>query len=265
MPWASSSMSRLSPSHPGKDRCALPGSRDGPPSTTPVPGSPLTVASGTVARILPTRSSRSPARVAARRAEPAGRQLDRGGQAHHGGGVQGAGPHVALLAATVQDRRERDLPPEQQHARPDGAAQLVPGEAERIDSGRAEVHRQHADGLHGVGVHRDAEVVGDGGELTDRVDRADLVVGPHDRDQRDPLGFVGESGAQRLGTDAAELVDLEQLHLGALVLAEPLRRVEHGVVLDRRDEHPHAAVGRRRGATSRGPSPPCCRSRCHRW
>ena len=46
MPWASSSMSRLSPSHPGKDRCALPGSRDGPPSTTPVPGSPFRVRVG---------------------------------------------------------------------------------------------------------------------------------------------------------------------------------------------------------------------------
>ena len=67
MPCASSSISRLSPSQPGKDRCALPGSRDGPPSIVPVPGSPLSRASGTVASTLPTRSSRSPASIAARR------------------------------------------------------------------------------------------------------------------------------------------------------------------------------------------------------
>src|SRR5690606_1583733 len=66
MPWASSSMSRLSPSQPGNDRWALPGSRDGPPSMTPVPGSPLSVASGTAALIFATRSSRRAASAGAR-------------------------------------------------------------------------------------------------------------------------------------------------------------------------------------------------------
>ena len=64
---ASSSMSSESPSQPGKLRWALPGRREGPPSMTSVPWSPFSVASGTLARTLPTRSSRSPAISSARR------------------------------------------------------------------------------------------------------------------------------------------------------------------------------------------------------
>ena len=55
MPWASSSISRASPSQPGKEKCALPGSRRGPG------GAPFSTASGTAARTCAIRSSRSAA------------------------------------------------------------------------------------------------------------------------------------------------------------------------------------------------------------
>ena len=44
IPFASSSMSRASPSQPGKEKCALPGSLPDPD------GGPLSTASGTAAR-----------------------------------------------------------------------------------------------------------------------------------------------------------------------------------------------------------------------
>ena len=50
-----------------------------------------------------------------------------------------------------------------------------------------------------------------------------------------------------------EPIDRQQLDLGALLLAQPLCRIEHRVVLDRGDEHPPAPIVLGRGATSRGP------------
>ncbi len=66
MPLASSSMSRASPSAPGKDRCALPGSRPGPPATTASSGGPLSCTSGTRSTTPATSRSRSAATRAAR-------------------------------------------------------------------------------------------------------------------------------------------------------------------------------------------------------
>ena len=64
-----------------------------------------------------------------------------------------------------------------------------------------------ADGLHGVGVHRDAVLVGDRGELGDRLDGADLVVGPHHADQRDVVRVALERRAHASGVDPADGVD----------------------------------------------------------
>ena len=58
---ASSSSSSASPSQPGKEKCALPGSRSGPG------GGPLSIASGTACSTWRIRSSRSAAiRLASR-------------------------------------------------------------------------------------------------------------------------------------------------------------------------------------------------------
>ena len=66
-------------------------------------------------------------------------------------------------------------------------------------------------------------------------------------------GSCGERGGQGLGLDPAVAVDGQHLDLRALVLGEPPRGVEDGVVLDRGDEHAAAAVVGGRGAPSRGP------------
>src|SRR5919112_1430544 len=65
-PRASSSMSSASPSAPGKDRWAFPGSPPGPPATTSSSGAPLSWASGTWAITPATSRSRSTDSRAAR-------------------------------------------------------------------------------------------------------------------------------------------------------------------------------------------------------
>ncbi len=111
-------------------------------------------------------------------------------------------------------------------------ADLVAGEGERVDAGRGEVDRHRPDRLHGVGVHRDAVLGGERDDLVDRLQGADLVVGPHHRDQRDRARVALDRRAQRVDVEPGLLVDRQQLDLGALGLAEPVQRVEDGVVLD---------------------------------
>eukprot|EP01032_Pedospumella_encystans_P028682 gene28682-32396_t len=122
-----------------------------------------------------------------------------------------------------------------------GAADLVPGQCQRVDPGGREVDRDGADGLHAVGVDGDAGRGGERDDLVDGLERADLVVGPHDRDQGDRRGVALDARAQRLEVEAAVAVDGQQLDLGALVLAEPEDGVEDRVVLHRGGEHAGAA------------------------
>ncbi len=78
---------------------------------------------------------------------------------------------------------------------------------------------------------------GDRDDLVDRLQRADLVVGPHHRDERDRRGVPLDGLAERGDDQPALVVDRQQLELGALCVAEPVERVEHGVVLDRAGQH----------------------------
>ena len=99
IPRASSSISRLSPAQPGNVKCALPGSRDGPPSTSDWPGSPLSIASGTISATSATSSSRSSATRAASaaRASTAARTA--------------AASATMAGTSSVPDRTSRSCPP----------------------------------------------------------------------------------------------------------------------------------------------------------
>lgn len=119
------------------------------------------------------------------------------------------------------------------------------GHGHRVQTARREVDRDLTDGLDRVGVHRDAVRTRELDDLLDGLQRPDLVVGPHDGDQRDLLGVLGDLGTQRGEVHAALAVDGQQDDLGARVLGHPERGVEHRVVLDRRDDDPPTArVGR---------------------
>ena len=143
----------------------------------------------------------------------------------------------------MQQRDAVGVAAQHQGTHPGGAAELVGGHTHRREPRVGESHRNLADGLHGVAVHGHLELGGDRGELLDRHDRADLVVGPHDRHQGDVVVAV-QGLAQRGRCHRAVGLGGQIRHLGALVLGQPDDRVEHGVVLDGGgDDAPAVRIG----------------------
>ena len=115
--------------------------------------------------------------------------------------------------------------------------ELVGAERDEVGAKRLDVEVDVRRRLDGVDVEDDALAGPDArGDLGDRLDRADLVVGEHDRDQ-DRL--VVERRLELVGIDPAvavhrQLDDLEP------ELLEVAQRVADGVVLDRRGHDPVA-------------------------
>ena len=134
--------------------------------------------------------------------------------------------------AAVHQRGDLELAAYDERADAVRTAHLVPGQREGVDAGGREVHWDRADRLHRVGVHRHAVLGGERHDLLDRLERPDLVVGPHHRDQRDRGRVAVDRLAERVEVEAPERVDRQQLDLGVLVVVEPVQRVQHGVVLD---------------------------------
>ena len=169
--------SSASPSQPGKEKCALPGSQGGVPAAAR-----FGAAAGDNSQHLGDQ-------VIAQPGQPGGlvRPLlgaYRGGHRERpdGGGVhptRAAGP---LLTAAVRRRHRPRAPRARIRApTPSGHAELVRGDGERIRPAGREVHRQLRGRLRGNGVKRHTVLVGDRGELADRLHRADFVVGPSSR------------------------------------------------------------------------------------
>ena len=123
------------------------------------------------------------------------------------------------------------------------------GDGQQIDAERRDVDRQLAGGLHGVGVEQRAARVGDGGELGDRLDGADLVVGEHHRDQR---GAIGDQGGQGVGRDDARAIDAQPADLPAAAGEGP-GGLQDRLVLDGADDEmtPARRLQRLSGAAHR--------------
>ena len=157
---------------------------------------------------------------------------DREGEPGDGGGVERARTQPALLSSAVGQRHWRLGTPGGEDAHPEGAADLVAGDDAEVDL--AQVQRQLAERLDRVGVDRYAVSACDRGQVGERLDRADLVVGPHDAHQGGGVGAaVGlERGGEGISCDQAIGVGLDPGDPGALVGHEVLDRVEDGVVLD---------------------------------
>ena len=100
--------------------------------------------------------------------------------------------------------------------------------------------------LHGIRVHQRARRVGDRGELGHRLHRADLVVRELHRDER----RVGPDDArERLGMRRAPPASTSTTSTSKpCTRAEVRRRLEHRLVLDRRDDDVPAARVRERDA-----------------
>ena len=82
--------------------------------------------------------------------------------------------------------------------------ELVAGQAQQVDVLRLHVDGQVSRRLHGVGVEQDALLPAQRTDLLDGLDRADLVVGVHDGDQR---GVRPYGRRQLVQPDKAVLVD----------------------------------------------------------
>src|SRR5437660_1174662 len=99
---------------------------------------------------------------------------------------EGPRPHPALVSTAVDQRRDahpRRLAPNVERAHALRAVDQVRGTRQEIDPRRLYVHRNLADRLRRVGVEDDPPLLG---QLPDRrhvLDRADLVVREHDRDE----------------------------------------------------------------------------------
>ncbi len=178
--------------------------------------------------------------VVAQRRHPGGvlglllhRELDRGGQARDRRGVQGAAADVALLAAAVHEGAHLDLAAHDQGADAVGAADLVPGEGQRVDAARGEVDRDRARrparrrcarGCRGRAAISTTSSIGwsvPTSLLAHITDTSATVDGSRSIDV-----------AQRVDVEPATVVDGQQLDLGDVALGQPHQRVEDGVVLD---------------------------------
>ena len=89
-------------------------------------------------------------------------------------------------------------------------------------------------------MHGNAVVAGDHREFADRHDGSDLVVRPHHRDQCGLVGMEGEFGAQGVRMHPTFGVDRQPGDAGALVLGQPLDRIQHRMVFHRAGDDPRA-------------------------
>ncbi len=79
----------------------------------------------------------------------------------------------------------------------------------------------------------DAARLADPADGADRVDRAHLVVGEHDRDEG---GSIGDRLGDRSGIDPAVFVARDDRQGEPVLTGEPAERVEHGPMLDARTD-----------------------------
>ena len=105
---------------------------------------------------------------------------------------------------------------------------LVRGDRREVDPRLLEINRHLANRLHRVGVEHDSFFFRDLADLGNRMKRADLVVGPHDRDEH---GLVGDRVAHRVRIDHPVLVDRQIGHCRLAGTLERAATVEHGLVL----------------------------------
>ncbi len=165
--------------------------------------------------------------------------------AHDPGHVLGSGAPLPLLAAPGHLGDEGGASPDIEHACALGAAELVPGKAEKVDAEAVDVQGQCAGSLDGVRMDRDAPAqgppaFGDGGrDLRHRLDRPDLVIGQHHRNQHRAFGY----GAGDLaGVDETLGIDTDVGNVKAELL-QVVAGVVHGMMFDRRRHDVVAGAG----------------------
>ena len=117
--------------------------------------------------------------------------------------------------------------------------EFVRAEREHVHAEGLHVHIQICGGLHRVRVEKDTALAADGGQLSNRVDRANLVVGEHHRCQR---GRVTDGRAHRVRRDHAPRVHGKPFDLDTIIFFELFGGLADGVMLDTRGQQPGAIV-----------------------
>ena len=88
--------------------------------------------------------------------------------------------------------------------------------------------------LHRIGMKKHAAFSADGSEFRKRLDRASLIVGVHDRDER---GVFLNQSSQKLRVHNATGINGQKGNLKTLKVLQVLRRVKHGMVLHSRNNY----------------------------
>ena len=151
------------------------------------------------------------------------------GLAHTGdtGHVLGAGAVAGLLAAAVDQVLGPDALAAVQCAHALGAIELVGAHGQHIHAQLLDIHGNGTNGLHCIGVHPHAVLVGDLRNFLDGLDGADLVVGHHNADQRG-IGTDGRLHILRADITFRGGLDISDLKAHAL---QRSHAVHDGVVL----------------------------------
>ena len=134
------------------------------------------------------------------------------------------------MAAAVDLRHQAHPRPFLPHVQgPDAfrSVDLVGGEGHQVDLERFDIHRDLADALRRVAVEENALFLGDPGDLGNRMNRPDFVVGQHDGDE-DRL--VRDGFPDLVGIDEAFFTDRQVRDLDAALL-QRLAGVQHRPVL----------------------------------
>ena len=139
-----------------------------------------------------------------------------------------AGPLARFLAGAMNQRFERDATANEQHADALRGVQLVPGDREQIDAEISNIDGDFAERLGGIGVHEDAVLPADGGDLPNRLERADLVVRVHHGDESRARHDRSANGVR---IDAAKAIDRQNCDLCAEP-AKEFERLKRGGMLD---------------------------------
>ena len=212
-------------------------------------GCPVSSVPATARTAFDRRSRRRRSR-ADRRRSLGTRQLVGRRQPDRARDVLGAGPAMALLRAALLLGEDVRPVADVQRADALGALELVGPERHEVgpERRRRRGRCRARPGPRRRGAARPCGPWTRRGDLGDRLDRADLVVGEHDRDQDRP---VGERGLELVGIDPAVAVD-RQLDDLEPELLEVAQRVTDRVVLDRRgDDAVAAGLARPGGALER--------------
>src|SRR5579875_1021494 len=162
-------------------------------------------------------------------------EFKRGGEGHGTGDVLGAGAAVALLASAMEDGFGGDPGAQVERADALGRAELVAAEGDSVSAEVRDADGESAAGLHGVGVEGDAVCVCHPADFGDRLDRADLVIGEHDRDES-RVWVLAESTLDVLRVEEALVVYRKEVDAKAVVSMEEVAGCEDGFVLDGRGE-----------------------------